>query len=133
MLGRLFQAFGSRDDPDAVWIARRGVEHLVKLFRATGLQVVPEGGRLSIAGAQIELHVDIEQKLQQQGGEHVVAAAFRVAINSEAVPALVAGVVGADATIEGARAQTAGMWFAQYGSPIGCAIAKWLGAEGAFP
>jgi hypothetical protein len=71
----------------------------------------------------------MEQKLRR-GEQHVLAAAFRMAIDGVALPAFVAGGIGADATIEGARAQTAGMWFAQYGSPIGHAIATWLGAEG---
>jgi len=125
MLRSLLQDFRNRNDPDAAWIARRGVEDLVKLFRTIDFHVVPDGRRLSVAGKQIELNVRVEQKLQQRG-EHFIAAAFRIAIDGVAVPAFVAAAIGVDATTEGARELSTFTWFAQYGSPIGYAIANWL-------
>jgi len=117
-------------DADAAWLADRAIERLKEVFRSVDVAVVPHGRRLTIASRTIDLHVRIEDRTRQRD-RYIIGAAFGIDIEGAAVPALGAGVVGLDATADGARAEIAETWAVTFGTPIGYALAKWVGSAGA--
>ncbi len=120
----------TENDPDAAWLVDRGASRLAKVFHSMDLQVVRKGGNLSVVDRQIDLHARVENR-GQQGGQHFLAAAFGITIDGAPVPAFLTGVVEVDQTAEGAWAKTATAWSVRYAAPIGYAVARWLGADGA--
>jgi hypothetical protein len=117
-------------DTDAAWLAEGGARLLADVFRSVDLQVVREGKHLSVAGKRIDVDALVENRAQRSGRQ-ILAAAFRITIGGTLVPAFQAGTIGIDATVEGARATAVEEWGAEYGTAIGYAVAKWLGADGA--
>jgi hypothetical protein len=90
------------------------------------LDVTRQGRTVTAAGHRIEVDAHVDAKTRR-GEQHIIAVDFQIRIDGELVPALRSGVVGVDPTSEGARATAASEWAAQYGAPIGYAIARWLG------
>ena len=112
---------------DEAWLAERGAKILADVFRSVRLEVVQERGRLSVADRRIEVNAHVDAKARQ-GDQHIMAVDFRMSIDGTLVPALRAGAIGIDPTSEGARETAVSEWGAQYGAPLGYAIARWLGA-----
>lgn len=110
-------------------MSERGAKILADVFRSVGLEAAQQGGRVNAAGRRIEVDAGVAEKAQQ-GSQHIVAVDVRVSIDGAPVPALRAGAIGIDPTPDGAQKTAVAEWGAQYGAPLGYAIARWLGAAG---
>lgn len=113
---------------DAVWLATKAAAALAKTFRAVGLDATAQGTTLSVADRTVMVTARINNRLQQNG-RHILAAQFDVSVDGIQSPALLAGAIGVDDTPERARDTAAAEWAAQYGVPIGFALASQFGAS----
>jgi len=119
-------------DPDTVWLATKAVEALAKTFRAVGLDASAHGTTLSVADRPVTVTARINNRLQQNS-RHILAAQFDISVDGIQIPTLLSGAIGVDDTPERARATAAAEWAAQYGAPIGFALASRFGASGPPP
>lgn len=119
-------------ETDALWLSRKGIAALAGAFRALGLDAKEEGATVSVAGKRISIDARIDQRLEKQG-RHILAADFDISIGGTRVSALMAGAIGVGDTPEHARNTAVAEWAAQYGAPIGFAMATRFGASGPPP
>ena len=114
-------------DASADWLAQRAASALAKIFRASGLQASEQGKTVLVGLTTVDVAARINNSLEQQG-RHILAAEFQIAIDRQPMTSLFTGAIGIDASREAARERTLEQWAAQYGVPIGFAIASRLGA-----
>jgi hypothetical protein len=115
-------------EPDAAWLAAQAANCLTKVLRSVGLGAAQEGSHVSIGRTEIYVDAHLDNRVHQ-GGKLFLAAELLVSVDGTIVPAFRAGVVGVDATLEGARDEAAAIWCAVYGHAIGYSVARWLGVD----
>jgi hypothetical protein len=116
-------------DVDAVLLGTKAAASLAKTFRAVGLEATEQGSTVSVAGQKIGVAAHIDDRVQKDN-RTILAAEFSVLLNDIRIPALTAGAIGVDDTAEHARDTAVTEWAAQYGAPIGFALATRFGARG---
>lgn len=119
---------GGPADADTVWLATKAVAALTKTFRAVGLDATEQGTTVSVSGRTVSVTARINNRLQQNS-RHILAAEFDISVGGIQIPTLVAGAIGVDDTPDHARDTAAAEWAAQYGAPIGFALASQFGAS----
>ena len=123
-------ACGAADPPDAdsEWLATKVAASLTNVFRAVGLDANAQGTTVSVSGRAVSVTARINQRLQQDS-RYILSAAFGISVGGIQIPTLVTGAVGVDDTPDRARDAVAAEWAAQYGVPIGLALASQFGAS----
>jgi hypothetical protein len=114
---------------DTVWLTTKGVASLAKTFRALGLDATEQGPTVSVAGKKVGVAARINNRFEKDN-RNILAAEFDILVDGIRIPTLTAGAIGVDDTAEHARETAAGEWAAQYGAPIGFALATRFGASG---
>jgi hypothetical protein len=115
-------------DADTEWLATKAAASLTKVFRAVGLDATAQGTTVSVSGRAVSVTARINQR-RQQDSRYILAAEFDISVGGIQIPTLVAGAVGVDDTPDHARDTVAAEWAAQYGVPIGLALASQFGAS----
>ena len=115
-------------DTDTVWLATKAVAALTKTFRAVGLDATDQGTTVSVSGRTVGVTARINNRLQQNS-RHILAAEFDISVGGIQIPTLLAGAIGVADTPDHARDTAAAEWAAQYGAPIGLALASRFGAS----
>ncbi len=115
-------------DTDTVWLATKAVAALTKTFRAVGLDATDQGTTVSVSGRTVSVTARINNRLQQNS-RHILAAEFDISVGGIQIPTLLAGAIGVADTPDHARDTAAAEWAAQYGAPIGLALASRFGAS----
>ena len=115
-------------DTDTVWLATNAVAALTKTFRAVGLDATDQGTTVSVSGRTVSVTARINNRLQQNS-RHILAAEFDISVGGIQIPTLRAGAIGVADTPDHARDTAAAEWAAQYGAPIGLALASRFGAR----
>jgi hypothetical protein len=116
-------------DADAIDLGSKAAATLAKMFRSLSLETTQVGAMVTVAGTQVSVETRINNRLQQ-ANQHILAAEFDVSVGGIRSPELRAGVVGIGDSPDGARDSAIEEWVAQYGIPIGFAVAARLGASG---
>jgi len=118
---------------EATWLATNAAAALTSTLRAAGLDAREHGVTVAVSGHIVGVSVHVENRLQRQG-QHVLAARFEIAVDGMRIPNLVAGAIGMGNDPTAALATAGTEWVAQYGVPIGFALAAQLGdGEAAVP
>lgn len=120
---------GTVADADTAWLASKSAASLAKTFRALGLDATEQGPAVSVAGKKITVAARVNNRAKRDA-RNILAAEFDLLVDGTRIPALTAAAIGVDDTHEHARDTAAAEWAAQYGSPIGFAIATRVGASG---
>jgi hypothetical protein len=116
-------------DADNVRLATTAVAALTKTFRAVGLDATDQGTTVSVSARTVGVTARINNRLHQNS-RHIVAAQFDISVGGIRIPTLVTGAIGVGITPDDARDRAAAEWTAQYGEPIGFALASRFGASG---
>ena len=111
-----------------MWLATKAVAALTKTFRAVGLDATDQGTTVSVSGRAVSVTARINNRLQQNS-RHILAAEFDISVGGIQIPTLLAGAIGVAGTPDHARDTAAAEWAAQYGAPIGLALASRFGAS----
>jgi Family of unknown function (DUF6348) len=116
-------------DPDSAWLASRAAGSLARTFRAVGLDATEEGPIVVVASRKIGVAARVSNRGKREN-DHLLAADFDISMDGTRIPTFGAGAVGVGETPDDARKTAAAEWAAQYGAPIGFAMATRLGAKG---
>ena len=119
-------------DADTEWLATKAAASLTKVFRAVGLDATAQETTVSVSGRTVSVTARINKRLQENS-RHILAAEFDISVGGIQIPTLTAGAIGVDDTPDHARDTVAAEWAAQYGAPIGFALASQFGASNAPP
>jgi len=119
-------------DADTVWLETKAAHSLARVFRSVALDATEQGPTVLVAGKKVGVAVSVGAKAEKDG-KHILAAEFEVSVDGKRVAPLAAGAIGVDDTAENVRNTVAAEWAAQYGAPIGFAVATQLGARGPPP
>ena len=87
-----------------------------------------QGTTVSVSGRTVSVTARINNRLQQNS-RHILAAEFDISVGGIQIPTLLAGAIGVADTPDHARDTAAAEWAAQYGAPIGLALASRFGAS----
>jgi hypothetical protein len=115
-------------EADIAWLTAKAVSSLEKTFRAAGLEATEQGQTVAVAGKRIGVSARINDRVERNG-RSIIAVDFDVLVNGARVPAFAAGAVGVDDTAEHARETAVAEWAAEYGAPIGFALAARFGGN----
>ena len=115
-------------DADTEWLATKAAASLTKVFRAVGLDATAQGTTVSVSGRTVSVTARINSRLQENS-QHILAAEFDISVGGIQIPTLTAVAIGVDDTPDHARDTVAAEWLAQYGAPIGFALASQFGSD----
>lgn len=116
-------------DPEVASLSTSAASTVAKAMRLAGLPAEQSQASVSMPGKALNVLARINNRVEQNG-RHILAAEFDVSIGGTSIPALLTGAVGIGDTAKDARDTVASEWAAQYGVPIGFAVADVLGPKG---